>query len=418
MTPTRSSMFPLLTALLLTALQTGWAQSRTFAWPEGKQVALSLSFDDARASQATTGIPVLNEYGVKGTFYVVPSAVKGQLENWKKAVAAGQEIANHSVNHPCTGNFPWSRSRALEDYTQESMRAELAEANAQIHTLLGVRCEGFAYPCGNTFVGRGVNTKSYVPVVADLFATGRGWLNEGPNSPEFCDMAQLTGMEMDGKDFEQILPLIQQARAGGMWLILAGNEMGEGGPQTTRLSMLRKLIQYAQDPKNGIWIAPVGTVARYVLTARSVQVPAPAPGSLVRPDERGILSLHAQAGVGAGPSVKFMPEWKAFGWFTGRDRVTWEVEVFREASYDVLMEWSVSDEEAGKAFVFEAGGQSIRGTVGKSGSWETFKETKIGEVTLRPGKQNMVFRPATDFKSGALLDLREVRLVPNKKAGN
>lgn len=406
----------LLLGMLFLRIDTGLAQNSTFAWPEGKKTAISLSFDDARAGQATTGIPVLNEYGVKATFYVVPSAVKGQLDNWKKAVATGQEIGNHSVNHPCTGNFPWSRAKALEDYTQETMRAELTEANTQIFNLLGVKCETFAYPCGNTFVGRGVNTKSYVPVVADLFATGRGWLDEGPNSPEFCDPAQLTGMAMDEKDFEQVLPLIEQAKANGQWLILAGHEMGEKGPQTTRISMLRKLIEYAQDPQNEIWLAPVGTVNRYVLTARSGKSPAPDRGSLVRPDERGIISLHAQTGVATGPAIKFMPEWKAFGWFTGDDKVTWEVEVPQEGSYDVLMEWSVSDEEAGKIFLFETGGRDITGTVGKSGSWETFKETKIGEVRIGPGERRMVFRSATAFKNGALLDLREIKLVPNKKA--
>jgi hypothetical protein len=28
--------------------------------------------------------------------------------------------------------------------------------------------------------------------------------------------------------------------------------------------MLKKLLEYAKDPKNGVWIAPVGTVAKYV----------------------------------------------------------------------------------------------------------------------------------------------------------
>lgn len=415
MTSTLSRFSLFLIAILLLRIETGIAQNGTFTWPEGKKIAISLSFDDARASQATTGIPVLNEYNMKATFYVVPSAVKGQLENWKKAVAAGQEIGNHSLNHPCTGNFPWSRAKALENYTQETMHDELAEANTQIFDLLGVKCDAFAYPCGNTFVGRGMNTKSYVPVVADLFATGRGWLNEGPNSPDFCDPAQLTAMEMDGKDFEQVLPLIEQAKANGQWLVLAGHEMGEKGPQTTRISMLRKLIEYAQDPKNEIWIAPVGTVARYVLTARSGKTPAPERGSVVRPDEDGIISLHAQTGVGTGPTIKFMPEWKAFGWFTGKNKVTWEVEVPQEASYDVLLEWSISDEQAGNTFLLETGGRDITGIVAKSGSWETFKETKIGEVRLMPGKRKMVFRHATEIASGDLMDLREIRLVPKKK---
>ena len=69
---------------------------------------------------------------------------------------------------------------------------------------------------------------------------------------------------MDGKDFDQILPLIENAKKSGAWLVLAGHEMGASGNQTTRLSMLKKLIEYAQNPANGIWIAPVGTVAKYI----------------------------------------------------------------------------------------------------------------------------------------------------------
>jgi len=236
----------------------------TFAWPEGKQIAISLSFDDARASQVDAGTALLDQYGVKGTFYVVPNSVKQRIEGWKKAVASGHEIGNHSFNHPCTGNFPWSRQKAIENYTLKKMRNELILTNKAIKELLGVEAEVFAYPCGQTYIGRGENTKSYVPTVSKLFLSGRGWLDEGPNAPQFCDLAQLTGMEMDGKDFDQILPLIENAKKSGAWLVLAGHEMGGSGNQTTRLSMLKKLIEYAQNPANGIWIAPVGTVAKYI----------------------------------------------------------------------------------------------------------------------------------------------------------
>lgn len=46
------------------------------------------------------------------------------------------------------------------------------------------------------------NTKSYVPLISKLFLSGRAWLDEGPNDPQFCDLAHPTGMEMDGKTFE------------------------------------------------------------------------------------------------------------------------------------------------------------------------------------------------------------------------
>lgn len=256
--------FPLLAWILLLLAAESDAQSQTFKWPEGKKAAISLSFDDGRASQVKGGTALLDQFGVKATFYVVPNAVRQNLKDWKSAVANGHEIANHSLKHPCSGNFLWARATALEDYTLQQMHDELAQANKEIRELLGVECTEFAYPCGQTFVGRGKETKSYVPVVASSFSSGRLWLSEAANDPSYCDFAQLTGVESDGKDFEQLLPVIESAVKNGHWLVLAGHEMNESGSQTTRLSMLKKLLEYVQDPAHGIWIAPVGTVREYV----------------------------------------------------------------------------------------------------------------------------------------------------------
>lgn len=256
-------MSSLIAVALLTAAAPGPPAARV-GWPNGARAALSLSFDDARASQVDTGLAVLDALGARVTFFVVPSAVEPRLPGWRQAVAAGHEIGNHSLTHPCSGNFPWARQKALEEFTLERMRRELVDTNARVKELLGVTPETFAYPCGQTFVGRGAQTRSYVPLVAELFVAGRGWLAESPNDPAFCDLAQVLGMEMDGKDFEQILPLLEQSRETGGWLVLGGHEIGEGGRQTTRVAMLRKLVPYARDPANGIWLAPVGTVAKYV----------------------------------------------------------------------------------------------------------------------------------------------------------
>lgn len=246
--------------------------SQNISWPNGNKVAISLTFDDGRMSQVDTGTALLDEYDVKATFYVVPSAVRERLDGWKKAVASGHEIGNHSLFHPCTGNFPWARPNALETYTLEKMHKELKLANDSIQYLLNVKSTSFAYPCGQTFVGRGVNAKSYIPVVAKLFASGRGWLDEGPNDPAYCDFAQLTGMEMDGKNFDEVLALINQAKETGAWLVLAGHEMGEEGAQTTRLSMLRQLLEYAKDPANQVWIAAVNTVTAHIQQQKSTPV--------------------------------------------------------------------------------------------------------------------------------------------------
>jgi len=254
-------------SLVLLAPNT-FAQSSSFSWPEGRKAALSLTFDDARLSQIDTGLAILEVYGVKATFYVSPFSMEKRLDGWKRAVQAGHEIGNHSLNHPCSGNFLWARDKALEDYTLEEMRVELEQATDRVEELVNVRPKSFAYPCGQTFVGRGKLTRSYVPLAVELFESSRGWLDEASNDPTYCDLAQLYGMEMDGKDFEQLKPVIEQAVRDGHWLVLAGHEIGEGGSQTTRITMLQKLMEYAQDPGNGIWLAPVGTISRYVLENR------------------------------------------------------------------------------------------------------------------------------------------------------
>ena len=245
-------------------------ETEPFQWPNGNTMAVSLTWDDGRKSQVDIGTPILDQHGVKATFYVVPSALEKSLENWKLAVSNGHEIGNHSLVHPCSGNFLWARDNALEEYTLKQMRTELAKANEKTQALLGVTPTVFAYPCGQTFVGRGIDTKSYVPLIAKQFSSGRTWLDEAPNDPQYCDMAQLTGMEMDGKDIQEIKKLIDKTRENGLWLILAGHDIGDKNTQTTEVKMLEKLLPYLTDPVNKIWVAPVGEISAYIKANRSL----------------------------------------------------------------------------------------------------------------------------------------------------
>ena len=242
-----------------------------FHWPKGIKAAVSLSFDDARLSQVDIGIPVLDKYNVKATFYVSLSNMEKRLEKWKKVPAKGYEIGNHSLKHPCSGNFTFARSKALENYTLDKMKSEILEANKIIEQRLGVKPVTFAYPCGQSFVGRGKNLKSYVPVIAENFLAGRGWLDESHNSPVFCDFAKIFGMQMDGHDFTYIKGLIEKTVEDGGWLVLAGHEMKPSGTGlTTYISMLEELCEYLNDPANGIWTATVKDVAEYVIEQRKI----------------------------------------------------------------------------------------------------------------------------------------------------
>ena len=242
----------------------GGEDVKGFHWPEGKKGAVSLSFDDARLSQVDTGLALLKKEGVKVTFFVQPEGVEKRLAGWKQAVADGHEIANHSMTHPCTGNYAFSRENALENYDLGMMAKQLDEANEEIYKLLRVKPRTFAYPCGQKFVGRGKDVKSYVPLVAERFLVGRGYLDESANDPEICDLAQAMGTGFDELDFAQMKKIVDEAAKEGRWVIFVGHEIGGHAYQTTDTKSLEALCEYLKNPASGVWLGTVEEIGGYV----------------------------------------------------------------------------------------------------------------------------------------------------------
>ena len=182
---------------------------------------------------------------------------------------------------------------------------------------------------------------------------------------------------------------------------LYGKEKGS----TIRYAEAFEICQYGRQPT-------LGELKKLFL----INVPTKNNPEKVIPWQDGSMLLSAELGKGIGPKIAYMPEESAFGWFTAADKVEWEVQLSDPGTYDVLLEWSVSDSEAGKPFIFEAKGQQLRGVVGPTGSWQTYKTVKIGTLSLKAGTQKLVFKPASKFPTtgdkGALLDLRGLKLVP------
>ena len=244
------------------------AEVNPFRWPDGKKAAVSLSFDDARLSQVDIGLALLKKEGVKVTFFVQPEGVEKRFAGWKQAVADGHEIGNHSLTHPCTGNYSFSRQNALENYDLPMMAKQLDGANEQIYKLLGVKPHTFAYPCGQKFVGRGTEVKSYVPLVANRFLAGRGYLDESANDPLICDLAQTMGTGFDELDFAQMKKIVDEAVQEGRWVIFVGHEIGDQGYQTTSTKALEALCEYLKNPSTGVWLSTVEEAANYIAKQR------------------------------------------------------------------------------------------------------------------------------------------------------
>ena len=235
-----------------------------FAWPGGRRAALSLTFDDARPSQIDAGLPILDRHRVRATFYVSFTNLERRLEAWKAAAAAGHEIGNHTVSHPCSANFRWSRNNGLEEFTLPRMERELTDAGDRIEQLLGMRPTTFAYPCGQTWVGRGEQVRSYVPLVARHFRIGRGYPDEAANNPAVCDLARVNGIGIDGAAAREVIDLVEHAVAEGEWLVLIGHDVDEGGRQTVLTETLEAVCRYCADHEKDVWADTVDRVGAYL----------------------------------------------------------------------------------------------------------------------------------------------------------
>ena len=234
-------------------------------WPNGARAAISLSFDDARPSQLDVGIPALDAHNAKATFYVTVQAMKLRLDDWKRVVANGHEIGNHTMNHPCSGNYEWMRhEHILESYTIERIEQDIGAAQDAIRETLGVTARTFAYPCGQKFVGREFMTRSYVPIIAKRFIIGRGFNDTTANDPAYFDRAQTLGVDMDMKSFDDLKPQIDAAIARGAWLVLVGHDVGKlPTRQTTLVETIDAICGFCRE--NDVWLDSVYGVASYLL---------------------------------------------------------------------------------------------------------------------------------------------------------
>lgn len=135
--------------------------------------------------------------------------------------------------------------------------------------------------------------------------------------------------------------------------------------------------------------------------------------AVIVPEKDGELKLDASKGRGVGPTIKYMPEWKAFGFFREGNHIEWKIKIEKTKRYKVYLDWSAEGGVVGNPYVLEIGKSKLEGKIKDSGSWETFIEEPIGVLKIKKGEKLVVFRPGKNIeKGGGMLDVKTIRLVP------
>lgn len=114
-------------------------------FPEGKDGAIAFTFDDGTVDQYEVAAPVLDKYGIKAIFNIIPSRVgtdDAKYMTWdqiRDLVRRGHALGNHTMTHP-------NLNKVASEKGKEAVRAEIMDAYNLIKEKTGYEPKVLCYP--------------------------------------------------------------------------------------------------------------------------------------------------------------------------------------------------------------------------------------------------------------------------------
>jgi len=257
---TRRSLFAAAAAL---GIAGGAKAQRGHGWPDGARAAVSLTYDDGLNSQLDNAVPELNRLGMKATFFLTGDNAHWRLADWEALARDGNEVANHTMTHPC----------ALNRYSADRLaHAEVDRMEGYLDAHFGAdRERTFAYPCGYLGVGHGPRHDRFAryrrileqdSVVAARTTAG------GPNRPDqaAANPLYLHAFEptYEGDHVAPALRYLNETVAEGGWAILVFHDVVPKWRADGDVSVATHDRILAHIAALDVWCAPMGEVFTYV----------------------------------------------------------------------------------------------------------------------------------------------------------
>jgi len=209
----------MLETLINTALRRAARHYRSKPFAMGNSApVVSFTFDDVPASAYSNGAPVLDECGVRGTFYVASGTCGTMDDHWRvierEQVRAlydsGHEIGCHTFSHVAVDRL------GAPDLEEECRR------NQELLRELcpGIAMTNFCYPFGRTSLPAKLRLERW-------FDSCRG-IYEGVNSGTI-DLALLKVIELYDRTLtrEKLVRALRQTRERNGWLIFYTHDVAE-----------------------------------------------------------------------------------------------------------------------------------------------------------------------------------------------
>lgn len=135
----------------------------------------------------------------------------------------------------------------------------------------------------------------------------------------------------------------------------------------------------------------------------------------IRQAADGTVTLLADAAElhGRSPRLEAYDNIPSIGyWQDPGDSVSWEFQLARAGSFDVIVTASCAEGAAGSAFAVSVGRQELECTTVATGRWDRFADRELGQVKLdKPGRYSLAVRPKAKPKWKSM-GLRSIVLRP------
>lgn len=213
-------------------------------WYDGRKAALSIRFDDSHPTHLTRAVPILREYGFRGTFMVNPGAAEPgsrrrsdfseRAAEWEALARRGNhELANHTAHH-----------RGAKG--DEEMETEIGDAARAIWAMTPGKSKLMALNLGGgTFWETTRTLRHYLDKYHQFDASGNS-----------------TGMDDSyGDRVGNFRRMLEQHMERGLWLRVHYHYIGEG--LSSSEANFRSALDIAKAHRSTLWIAGMADIHKY-----------------------------------------------------------------------------------------------------------------------------------------------------------
>lgn len=251
--------------LLMLTLLAGTVCAQHFQWPGGARAAVSLSYDDALPTHLDNALPALNALGLKATFYLTLSSpiVSQRLPEWRRAAAAGHELGNHTLFHPCSRSSPgrdWvAPHRDLDHISVTQLREEILLANAYLQAIDGQTERTYTAPCTDPLAAG----QPYLPVIRADFVGIKSRIGGVAPSLATLDPLDVSTAGPVDASAAALIAIVEDAAAKGTLASITFHGIGGDHLSVSKAAHQALLEHLAAHPER-YWVESFVKIAGYV----------------------------------------------------------------------------------------------------------------------------------------------------------